>query len=197
MLKKKQREYKQKHFNSLININGEELKIKSSEQLGVYPIIIERFVEQLDICLARFKRVFVLRFDLHADEYTSDNKRMEGFIRRQKRRIQRTYNTKYVAHTWVREVSSSKKLHYHCTFVIDGKKIQHPEKLLAQIRAKWKNGHVPYFENMYYNIDTYEEGWEKVRTDVIERLSYLAKTSTKGYRNPQTKCYSASRLSKN
>ena len=106
MLKKKQREYKQKHFNSLININGEELNIKSSEQLGVYPKIIERYVEQLDICIARFKRVFVLRFDLHADEYTSDNKRMEDFIRRQKRRIQRTYNTKYIAHTWVREVSS-------------------------------------------------------------------------------------------
>ncbi|MCS5551073.1 MAG: inovirus Gp2 family protein [Gammaproteobacteria bacterium] len=197
MLKKKQREYKQKHFNSLININGEELKIKSSEQLGVYPKIIERYVEQLDICIARFKRVFVIRFDLHADEYTSDNKRMEDFIRRQKRRIQRNYNTKDIAHTWVREVSSKKKLHYHCTFFIDGKKIQHPEKLLAQIRAKWKHGHVPYFENMYYYIDTYKEGWEEVRADVIERLSYLAKTSTKGYRNPQTKCYSASRLSKN
>ena len=50
---------------------------------------------------------------------------------------------------------------------------------------------------MYYYIDTYEEGWEEVRADVIERLSYLAKTNTKGYRNPQTKCYSASRLSKN
>ena len=197
MLKKKQREYKQKHFNSLININGEELKIKSSEQLGVYPKIIERYVEQLDICIARFKRVFVLRFDLHADEYTSDNKRMEKFIRRQKRRIQRNYNTKYIGHTWGREVSSKKKLHYHSTFFIDGKKIQHPEKLLAQIRAKWKHGHVAYFENMYYYIDTYEEGWEEVRADVIERLSYLAKTNTKGYRNPQTKCYSASRLSKN
>ena len=194
MLKKKQREYKQKHFNSLININGEELKIKSSEQLGVYPKIIERYIEQLDICIDRFKRVFVLRFDLHADEYTPDNKRMEDFIRRQKRRIQRSYNTKDIGHSWVREVSSAKKLHYHGSFFIDGKKIQHPEKLLAQIRAKWKHGHVPYFENMYYYIDTYKEGWEKVRTDVIERLSYLAKTSTKGYRNPQTKCYSTSRL---
>ncbi len=194
MFKTKQREYKQKHFNSLININGEELKINSSEQLGVYPKIIERYIEQLDICIDRFKRVFVLRFDLHADEYTPNNKRMEDFIRRQKRRIQRSYNTKDIGHSWVREVSSAKKLHYHGSFFIDGKKIQHPEKLLAQIRAKWKHGHVPYFENMYYYIDTYKEGWEELRADVIERLSYLAKTSTKGYRNPQTKCYSASRL---
>ena len=38
------RNRKKEHYGSLININGEQLEINSTDTLGVYPIIIEKMV---------------------------------------------------------------------------------------------------------------------------------------------------------
>ena len=99
---------KRKHYSSSININGEKLKINSSEKYGIYPIIIEKFVLELDKMIAKYKRVFVLRFDLHLDNYSDDNKEISDFMRAQVQRIRRKYKTKYVGYVWVREMERSK-----------------------------------------------------------------------------------------
>lgn len=39
------------HFNCFYTFNDENLFINSSETQGIYPNIIEKIVEQLDICL--------------------------------------------------------------------------------------------------------------------------------------------------
>jgi hypothetical protein len=76
---------------------------------------------------------------------------------------------------------------------IDGDVIQHPGKLLRQIKVKWfKNGHCHIPENCFYYID--KHNYEQERADAIERLSYLAKTRGKGYKDKQAKNYSVSRL---
>ena len=49
------------HYNCFHNFNDENLFINSSETKGVYPNIIDKIVEQLDICLAKFGRVLVVR----------------------------------------------------------------------------------------------------------------------------------------
>ena len=178
---------------SFLNINGEELKINSSEQLGVYPLIIEKFVIELDKMIARYKRVFILRFDLHLRQYCDDNKQITTFIKAQVQRIKRKYKTKYVGYVWVREVERSKIQHYHCAFFIDGDKIRNSFRLNQQIKAKWyKNGHRSVVPKPYYFLD--KHNMKEERKEVIYRLSYLAKVRGKGYRSAQAKDYSTSRL---
>ena len=187
------RNRKKEHYGSFLNINGEELKINSSEQLGVYPLIIEKFVIELDKMIARYKRVFVLRFDLHLRQYCDDNKQITTFIKAQVQRIKRKYKTKYVGYVWVREVERSKIQHYHCAFFIDGDKIRNSFALNQQIKAKWyKNGHRSVVPKPYYFLD--KHNMKEEREKVIYRLSYLAKVRGKGYRSPQAKDYSTSRL---
>ena len=187
------RNRKKEHYGSFLNINGEELKINSSEQLGVYPLIIEKFVIELDKMIAKYKRVFVLRFDLHLRQYCDDNKQITTFIKAQVQRIKRKYKTKYVGYVWVREVERSKIQHYHCAFFIDGDKIRNSFRLNQQIKAKWyKNGHRSVVPKPYYFLD--KHNMKEERKEVIYRLSYLAKVRGKGYRSAQAKDYSTSRL---
>ena len=51
------RNRKKEHYGSFLNINGEELKINSTEKLGVYPLIIEKFVVELDKMIAYLNKV--------------------------------------------------------------------------------------------------------------------------------------------
>ena len=187
------RNRKKEHYGSLLTINNEQLEINSTDTLGVYPKIIEKIVEQLDICIAIHKRVFVLRFDLHLKEYSGDNKTISTFMNRLKQWIKRNYKTKDIGFGWVREQERAKIQHYHVALFIDGDVIRYPNKLLRAIRAKWfMYGHCPVLEHPYYFIDKYN--LEDERKEVIKRVSYLGKTRGKGYRNPQAKDYSTSRL---
>ena len=187
------RNRKKEHYGSLLTINNEQLEINSTDTLGVYPKIIEKIVEQLDICIAIHKRVLVVRFDLSLDEYSGDNHTISTFINRQKQRIQRTYKTKDIGHAWAREQETSKAQHYHVALFIDGDVIQSPTKLLRQIKAKWfKHGRCWIPDDCYYYID--KKNFKEQRGKAIYRLSYLAKTRGKGYKDIQAKNYSVSRL---
>ena len=182
------------HYGCFLSVKNKPLKILSDEKYGVYPYMIEKIVEQLDICIAIHKRVLVVRFDLSLDEYSGDNHIISTFINRQKQRIQRTYKTKDIGHAWAREQETSKAQHYHVALFIDGDVIQSPTKLLRQIKAKWfKHGRCWIPDDCYYYID--QNNLEEERAKAIERLSYLAKTRGKGYKDIQAKNYSVSRLS--
>ncbi len=96
------------HNYCFFNYKEEELFINSSQTKGVYPNIIEKIVEQLDICLAIHKRVLVVRFDLSLDEYSGDNQTISTFINRQKQRMFKTYRVKNIGNAWKREQETSK-----------------------------------------------------------------------------------------
>ena len=195
------------HYNCFHNFNDENLFINSSETKGIYPNIIEKIVEQLDICLAIHKRVLVVRFDLSLDKYSGDNHTISTFINRQKQRMFKTYGVKrigHIGHEWVREQEESKQQHYHVALFLDGNKIQHPSALLQLIKAKWykhgrlwipKKKHVDD-DGCFYFIDQKKKDFKEQRGKVIYRLSYLGKTRGKGYKDVQAKNYSVSRLSK-
>ena len=183
-----------KHYGCFLPVKNEPLKILSDEKYGVYPYMIEKIVEQLDTCIAIHKRVLVVRFDLHLREYSDDNHIISTFMTRQKQRIKRTYKTKDIGHAWAREIEKAKVQHYHVALFIDGDVIQNTSKLLRQIKAKWfKHGHCYIPEQCFYYID--KHNMEDERAEAIERLSYLAKTRGKGYKDKQAKNYSVSRLS--
>ena len=187
------RNRKKEHYGSLLTINNEQLEINSTDTLGVYPKIIEKVVEQLDICIAIHKRVFVLRFDLHLKEYSGDNKIISTFMNRLKQWIKRNYKPKDIGFGGVREQERAKTQHYHVALFIDGDVIRYPNKLLRAIRPKWfKYGHCPVLEHPYYFID--KHNLEDERKEVIKRVSYLGKTRGKGYRASPAKDYQTSRL---
>ena len=183
------------HFSCFYNFKEEELYINSSKTRGVYPNIIEQMVEQLDICIAKFGRVLVVRFDLSCDEYSGDNHTISTFINRQKQRMFKTYGIKNIGHAWKRERETSKAQHYHVALFIDGNKIQYPSKLLRQIKAKWfKHGRCWIPDDCFYYLDKSKTNFKQKRGDAIYRLSYLGKTRGTGYKDIQAKNYSVSRL---
>ena len=185
------------HFNCFYTFNDENLFINSSETQGIYPNIIEKIVEQLDICLDLHKRVLVVRFDLSLDEYSGDNQTISTFINRQKQRMFKTYRVKNIGHAWKREQETSKAQHYHVALFIDGNKIQYPSKLLRQIKAKWfKHGRCWIPDDCFYYLDESKANFKQMRGEAIYRLSYLGKTRGTGYKDAQSKNYSVSRLSR-
>ena len=185
------------HYYCFHNYKEEELFINSSKTKGVYPNIIEKSVEQLDICLAKFGRVLVVRFDLSVDEYSGDNHTISTFLNRQKQRMFKTYGVKNIGHAWKRERETSKAQHYHVALLIDGNKIQYPSKILKQIKAKWyRHGRCWIPDDCFYYIDKSKSNFKEKRGEAIYRLSYLAKTRGTGYKDIQAKNYSVSRLSR-
>ena len=185
------------HNYCFYNYKEEELFINSSKTKGVFSNIIEKIVEQLDICLAIHKRVLVVRFDLSLDEYSGDNQTISTFINRQKQRMFKTYRVKNIGHAWKREQETSKAQHYHVALFIDGNKIQHPSKLLRQIKAKWfKHGRCWIPDDCFYYLDESKTNFKQMRGEAIYRLSYLGKTRGTGYKDVQAKNYSVSRLSR-
>jgi len=187
------RNRKKVHYGEDILINGEQLEINSTNTLGVYPIIIEKMVVELDKMITRYKRVFILRFDLRLNNYSADNKVISTFMKAQVQRIKRKYKTDYVGYVWVREMERAKTQHYHCAFFIDGDRLRTSNVLNQQIKAKWyKNGHRSVVPKPFYFLD--KHNMKEKRKDVIYRLSYLAKDRGKGYRSDQAKDYSTSRL---
>ena len=185
------------HYGCFLPVKNEPLKILSDEKYGVYPYMIEKIVEQLDTCLAIHKRVLVVRFDLSIDEYSGDNHTISTFINRQKQRMFKTYSVKNIGHAWKRERETSKAQHYHVALFIDGNKIQHPSKLLRQIKAKWfKHGRCWIPDDCFYYLDESKANFKQMRGEAIYRLSYLGKTRGTGYKDAQSKNYSVSRLSR-
>jgi len=191
------------HYGCFYLFKDEQLLINSTDSLGVYSHMIEQIVEQLDICIAKFGRVLVVRFDLSCNEYSDDNHNLSTFINRQKQRIKRTYGSKFIGHAWAREVEKAKHQHYHVALFLHGGDIQNPSKLLRQIKAKWfKYGRVwvpkkklKTDRGCFYYID--KNNHDEERAETIHRLSYLAKTRGKGYKDIQAKNYSVSRLKLN
>ena len=184
---------KTKHYGDTITINNEVLRINSGIDKGIYIEIIERMVSQLDIALAIHKRLLVCRIDLHTTYFSKDNKIISKYLNRAKQWIRRNYNIKNIGHIWVREQQRSKKQHYHLALFIDGDKIRYPAKLLRQLKEMWLPlGYMPTVKNPYYFIDKHNK--EEMRGEVIYRVSYLAKTRTKRYRDSQVKDYQTSRL---
>lgn len=163
----------------------------NARKSGIYTSLLHKIIEQLDVCLDLYKRVLVVRFDLHQREYTENNERMTQFKKRLFKRLEKRYETKNIGYVWVREHEKAKSQHYHWAIWIDGDKVRHSQKILELAKMVWNDmsGHVPTIKNPYYFIDNSEQ-----RVQAIYRLSYLAKARGKSSRPSQTKDYSTSRI---
>ncbi len=167
----------------------------NAKKSGYYTQIMHRIIEQLELSLDKWKRVLVIRFDLHTRFKSSDNKRVTRFTDNLKRRLQRKYGMFEVGYVWARECEKAKAQHYHFALFLDGDKVRRSNEILEIVSSTWKaiqhKNHVPVIPRPYHFINSPES-----KADAIYRISYLAKTRGKGYRDPQAKDYSTSRLTK-
>jgi len=179
-------------YSSEMYRNGTTYVINAKKS-GVYSAILHRMIDQLDICLNKWKRVLLIRFDLHIPFYTADNKIISRFRKNLIRRLEREYQINEIGYVWVREQEKAKRQHYHCAIYLNGNEIRHSSKALRIIKDTWESINIENYmhtpKNPYYFIDN-----EQTKQEAIYRISYLAKARGKGYRDKHAKDYSTSRL---
>ncbi|EEF79274.1 YagK/YfjJ domain-containing protein [Methylophaga thiooxydans] len=165
----------------------------NSKPSGIYLRIMTTMMEQLEVCLVRWSRVFMLRFDLHTYQHTHSNQIITKFRKRLFERIKWRYQVDEIGFCWVREQERAKAQHYHFVIFLDGDRIRHSSKLNRIIKDAWEtydgNNHMPVIPRPFVFIDTHE-----AKKKAVYRISYLAKARGKGYRPPQTKDYGSSRM---
>ncbi|RLA19729.1 MAG: hypothetical protein DRQ56_04760 [Gammaproteobacteria bacterium] len=178
------------HYGKTYQINNG----RGEENLGLYSKILQRIIEQFGIGLMKWKRVFVLRFELHLAYETNNNKCITDFRRRLFPKLKRVYGFKEFGYCWAREYhGKGKGQHYHFVLFLDGNLIRHSSKINEIIRRAWQrpNGSftIGKIERPFYFVNN-----EEVAQDAIYRVSYLAKIRGKGHRDDQVKDYQCSRM---
>ncbi len=190
--KKKTINRKHTTMESEITHNGKTYSINSKGS-GIYKEIMIPIIDQFEVAKKEWRRVFVLRFDLHQPWYTPDNRHVTQFRDRLFKKLKRTYGFKKIGFCWVREQERSKTQHYHWVLFLDGNLIRHSSKINETIKKAWErpNGgyHVPVIKRPFHFVDSDDSIQE-----AIYRISYLAKARGKGYRDKQAKDYQCSRM---
>jgi len=165
----------------------------NSAKSGLYVEILSGMIDQFEIAITKWRRVLVLRFDLHTHSNTKDNKIVTAFRKRLVQKLKREYGFKEIGYCWVREQERAKAQHYHWVLFLDGDLIRHSKRIIEMVKQIWENptgnNHVPVIKNPFYFVDS-----EQLAQKAIYRASYLAKTRGKGYRDKQVKDYQCSRM---
>lgn len=183
-------------FKDVLVCDGIKYEINNKPTYGLYPEMLRRIIRQLNICCQKWRRVFVIRFDLHRGFGTADSSEISRFRRGLVDRMESRYRMRAIGYLWARETEKAKHQHYHFSLFLDGDKINSPIGISKIIKNTWEktrgalNGntvHIPI--HCYYNIVD-----DETKANVVYRLSYLAKQRGKGYRPPQAKDYGTSRL---
>jgi hypothetical protein len=172
--------------------SGKTYQVNSAKS-GLYAEILKRIIEQFEIGLMKWKRVFVLRFDLHTHAFTYKNDRITAFRKRLFQKLKRHYGFKDIGFCWVREQERAKTQHYHFVLFLDGSLVRHSSKITPMIKSAWEDPTgtytMPYIKHPFHFADS-----EDIIQEAIYRVSYLAKPRGKGYRPAQTKDFQCSRM---
>lgn len=165
----------------------------NAQKSGLRTDILRSLLSQLSTMLDKHRKVFIYRFDLHVDDFTSTNKIISDFNRRLFKRIKNHYKVTRIGYCWVREHERVKRQHYHYALMLDGSKVNSPHNLQQWISQLWEYEGSKVHLVRYHNIKR-DDG--NAINKASRHLSYLAKPRGKGYKPPQTKDYGTSRLSK-
>lgn len=179
---------------STITHKGQQYAVNARKS-GIYPQQLRAMINQLEICQAKWLRVFVLRVDLHQRNYSDNSRMVTRFRKNLTRKLERTYGILEVGYSWVRETEKAKHQHYHFVIFLDGDRMRHSAKVNAIISDTWKSicdgNTVHHPQNCFTNVID-----DETKARAIYRFSYLAKARGKGYRPNQAKDYATSRLFK-
>jgi len=191
---KSKRTINRKHiiFDDTFFHDGQCYRVNTAKS-GLYVEILTKIIEQFEVALLLWSRVFVLRFDLHTHIYTKDNKIITSFRKRLFQKLKRKYGFSKIGYCWVREQDKAKAQHYHFVIFLDGRLIRHSSLINELIKEAWEDPTgkftMPYIPRPFHFVNS-----EEILKNAIYRVSYLAKPRGKGYRPSQTKDYQCSRI---
>lgn len=174
-------------------LQGCEFEVPNG-QLGWYPKMVFRFVDQLEAMLTHSRCVMIIRADLHINGYTDKNKVLAMFWRRLGKRLKRKYASLEIGYIWVREQEKAKQQHYHVMLMVSKELIHYSGTVTSMIIDVWKGitgtqAHIP--KNCYYTVKRDDRA---SFIEPVKRVCYLAKSRGKGYRPPQTKDFGSSKI---
>lgn len=179
-------------FDDTFTYAGKNYQVNSNKS-GLYVGILKPMIEQFERAVIKWRRVFVLRFDLHMHINRPDNKEMTAYRKRLFSKLKRVYGFKHIGFCWVREQERAKSQHYHWVLFLDGDLIRRSHRINQMVKEAWErpdgNYTMPVIPSPFYFADS-----EEIKQKVIYRVSYLAKPRGKGYRPKQTKDYQCSRM---
>lgn len=197
--KKRPKTTNRKHITKAGSIthNGEEYRInngKGERKYALYAPILRKIIDQYQIALEKWRRVFVLRVELHLSHETDNNRVVSLFLKRLNKQLKQKYDFKEVGYAWAREYhGKGKGQHYHLVLFLDGDKVKHSSRINEVIKSTWERPLGGYslgsIKRPFYFVNN-----KDVEQKAIYRVSYLAKTRGKGERPPQTKDYQCSRM---
>ncbi|WP_432463856.1 YagK/YfjJ domain-containing protein [Agarivorans sp. QJM3NY_33] len=157
--------------------------------------MLKTMIGQALAMLTYYKRVTVIRFDLHQPINTANSKRITQFNRRLKKRLATKYGVKKVGFAWCREQEKAKAQHYHFVLMLDGRLVREAWGVNMLVSEVWQQmGGACWFPNRHYNLI---RGELAELSKAVYHISYLTKARGKGYRSAQSKDYGASRLKLN
>lgn len=186
---------KYKSESPIYRIKQRIYKINSGPGLPVYTRQLGKIIAQVENVLSWHRKVFVYVFDLHLCEFVHGNKLITELTRKLRFHFEKYYSIKRLGYAWCREQNKSANQHYHMAIIVNGSKIQTPNKLFHKIKMIWSEissgGHMHVPQNSYYNID---RKTEKNKAEVIYRLSYQAKVWTKDKNTARENDYGTSRV---
>jgi len=197
--KKKAKATNRKHITKANTVTHKEKKYlinngNGKKKYGLYAPILHKIIGQYQIALEKWRRVFVLRVELHLSHETDNNRVVSLFMKRLNKQLKQKYGFKDIGYAWAREYhGKGKGQHYHLALFLDGNRVRHSAKINEIIKASWERPlggyHLGYIKRPFYFVTN-----EEIEQRAIYRLSYLAKTRGKGERPPQTKDYQCSRM---
>ncbi len=167
----------------------------NSKKSGIRTPIMKRILEQYHAMLDRYSRVFVTRFDLSTHQYHADNSLISALIQKINQYLISNYKINLSGYIWVRETNTAKTPHYHVALFLPGRKICYPSSLNSWIMETWKSvlqaGRCYIPENCFSMTSRSDI---QTQSDIIYRLSYLAKGAAKDKKPQHTRIFSCSRL---
>ena len=177
--------------------NGKGYRVNNGngkKKCALYTPILHRIIDQYQIALEKWRRVFVLRVELHLPHETDNNRIVSLFLKRLNKQLKQKYGFKDIGYAWAREYHGrGKGQHYHLALFLDGNKVRHSSRINETIKSSWERPlggyHIGYIKRPFYFVNN-----QDIEQQAIYRVSYLAKTRGKGERPPQTKDYQCSRM---
>lgn len=182
-----------------ICLNGRQLPVNNADgkSLGCFVPILWRLENQMTAVLSHHSRMWVVRFDLHCNEFVEDNQLISRFMKQLMRRLPKDYaRLGRTGYLWARETGSvCGKTHYHLVLLLNGNAICSAKHLTSICKELWQ------IDAGQGQVQT---NWEDARVvkrsdnaafaDAFYWFSYLAKVYTKGQRKPTANDYSSSQI---
>jgi len=176
-----------------ISFDDTILGINGNKKQGCFVEILARINEQMKAMLSHHCKILVVRFDLHVENYTPDNRIMSSYIRKIRKKLIAHYGFRRLGFVWVREVERAKKQHYHIALFLDGNKAQNSRMTIAICETVAKSWDLFLYtpKNCYYRISRDDQ---MAYQEAYLRLSYMTKERGKGYKANRANDYSTSRI---